>query len=252
MLETQTRPEPPTLTAAARLVAGALAEVHEVTVVELHESAGVSKSTVAKTLVQLERAGAACRTVRETGGVRDADLWSPGPGLGALLFKADVQALGSDCGDATERPEKAVVAPPACVPDDVATEGPASPVAPAAEEGTTSDSEPEFETGVVRPAEADAVTEAAATVSFESDESGSDGQARRLAPGELRAMVTAVLEAHPDIEYTPTMLSHMLEGRSAGAIHNVLEKLVSSGAAARTRDKPKSYRHVAAEAPNPA
>ena len=233
------------------MVAGALAEVHEVTVVTLHESAGVSKSTVAKTLVQLERAGAACRTVRETGGVRDADLWSPGPGLSALLFQADDQVPGSDCGDPTERPDEAAVVPPACVPDEVATEDSASSVSPAAEEGT-SDAEPEREIAVLRLTEPDVAMEAVATASSESDESGSDGRARRLAPGELRAMVTAVLEAHPDIEYTPTMLSHMLEGRSAGAIHNVLEKLVATGAAVRTCDKPKSYRHVVAEASNPA
>jgi len=62
-------------------------------------------------------------------------------------------------------------------------------------------------------------------------------------------MVEAVLTAHPEIEYTPTMISHMLEGRSAGAIHNVLEKMVAAGTVRRMCDKPKRYQHAASLAP---
>ena len=72
----------------------------------------------------------------------------------------------------------------------------------------------------------------------------------RLAAGELAAMVAEVLAAHPDIEYTPTMLSHLLGGRSSGAVHNVLQKMIKAGAAVRTCDKPKRYRHAAGQASN--
>jgi len=78
----------PHLSAAARLVAGALAEVHETTVVVLADAAGVSKSTVAKTLSLLEDSGAATRIVRETDGIREADLWSPTSALASLLAGA--------------------------------------------------------------------------------------------------------------------------------------------------------------------
>ena len=81
----------PKLSASARLVARALAETHETTVVALTAATGVSKSTVAKALTLLERAGVAQRTVHETDdGAREADLWSPEPGLGGLLFAAAV------------------------------------------------------------------------------------------------------------------------------------------------------------------
>ena len=58
-------------------------------------------------------------------------------------------------------------------------------------------------------------------------------------------MVAATLAAHPDIEYTPTQLSHLLNGRSSGAITNAIEKMVKAGSAVRTCDKPKRYRHAA-------
>src|SRR5260221_377898 len=82
------------LSASARLVAGALAETEHITVVALTAAVGVSKSTVAKTLTLLERAGAAIRTVREDDGVREADLWSPGPALGVLLFATVMEHPG--------------------------------------------------------------------------------------------------------------------------------------------------------------
>ena len=62
------------LSAYARLVAEALSKAEQSTVVALTDEAGVSKSTVAKTLALLERADAAIRTVREDDGVREADL----------------------------------------------------------------------------------------------------------------------------------------------------------------------------------
>jgi hypothetical protein len=240
------------LAPAQRRVAAALAEVQHATAAELTALVDVSKSSVAKTLTLLEPTGAAIRTIREQDGFRQADLWSPGPALGSLLFGADVPAAGSDPGDAPEEPDGAVAVASAPVPDEVATEGSASSVSPAAETDMTSEGLPESEIATAQPTESAVAPEAAATVSSEPGESASDGRLRRLASGELAAMVTAVLEAHPDIEYTPTMLSHMLEGRSAGAIHNVLEKSVATGAVARTRDKPKSYRLVATEASNPA
>jgi hypothetical protein len=75
---------------------------------------------------------------------------------------------------------------------------------------------------------------------------------QRLASGGLAALVADALARRPDIDFTPTMLSNLLGGRSAGAIANVLEKMRDSGTATRTCDKPKRYKHtVAPLAPMP-
>ncbi|WP_194891966.1 MarR family transcriptional regulator [Catenulispora pinisilvae] len=239
------------LTAAQRRVAGALAEVHDATVIEVTALVDVSKSSVAKALTLLERTNAAIRTVREEDGVRDADLWSPGPALGALLFTASSEPRGLDRGDAPGEPGEGVADAFVHVPDD-APECSVSPVSSAGDADATSDGEPESETAAAPPVDSAAVAEVGVVVASEPGEPAPDGRGRRLASGELAAMVAPVLEAHPDIEYTPTMLSHLLDGRSAGAIHNVLEKMVASGAAVRTSDKPKRYRHAVVEASKPA
>jgi DNA-binding MarR family transcriptional regulator len=257
------------LTATQRRVAAALAEVHDATVIAITGLADVSKSSVAKTLALLEQSGAAIRTVREDDGIREADLWSPGPALGALLFTAGPEAPGfchtgaSETveavdlqssieiseGGAAEVPGERTVAAPAQVPQDAASECAASSDSPGVETGTTSGGERRRGTAVTPLAESVLAVEAVMTASSGPGESAPGGRAERLAPGELAAMVAAALAAHPDIEYTPTQLSHKL-GRSAGAIHNVLEKMIASGRAVRTRDKPKSYRQAAPEPSN--
>src|ERR1051326_4162647 len=65
------------LSPAQRQVAGILAEVQGATIVEITAVAGVSKSTVTKTLTVLEAAGAAARTIHTDGDIRLADTWSP-------------------------------------------------------------------------------------------------------------------------------------------------------------------------------
>lgn len=74
-----------------------------------------------------------------------------------------------------------------------------------------------------------------------------DGMAKkpRLASGGLRALVIDFLKSQPDVEFTPTSLSHLLGGRSPGAIANCLSALVEQGVAERTSDKPRRYRCLA-------
>lgn len=249
------------LSASARLVAEALGEVKECTVRALADSARVSKSSVAKTLALLERSGAAIRTVREDCGVREADLWSPGPSLGALLFTAVADAPGyghaemlaaatetfvglyrpdaSADGDVAGELDGRTTTPQG--PGSVAAEGPVPPPSSESGVGTVSGIEPKRVPEVVPladPVASGAVMKAPSTPA----ESALGGRAGRLAAGELATMVANMLAAHPGIEYTPTMLSHLLGGRSSGAIHNVLEKMIKVGAAVRTCDKPKRYR----------
>jgi predicted transcriptional regulator len=79
------------------------------------------------------------------------------------------------------------------------------------------------------------------TAVAESD--GGSGQqqekSERLAPGALRGMVEDYLRDNSG-EFSPNAIGKELN-RSSGAVHNALEKLVTSGYAVRTSDKPKKY-----------
>lgn len=246
----------PHMSASARLVAGALAEVHETTVVVLADAAGVSKSTVAKTLSLLEDSGAATRIVREADGIREADLWSPTSALASLLAEATHD--GPLVEDASAVPSLAehttgfVALVPVCDISDAANDVAAHEFCVAADVCRK-------EAGPVEAQGRDSEEETSPSRASLGADDGSgvpdDGSARRLAdsvggggtprlaPGGLADLVAAVLADHPHIEYTPTMLSHLLNGRSSGAIANVLAKMHAAGTAARTCDKPKRYRH---------
>jgi biotin operon repressor len=64
-------------------------------------------------------------------------------------------------------------------------------------------------------------------------------KSQRLAPGALRGMVEDYLRDNSG-EFSPNAIGKALD-RSSGAVHNALEKLVESGYAVRTSDKPKKY-----------
>ena len=260
------------LSASARLVVKALSEGEQSTVMALANAAGVSKSTVAKTLVLLERSGAAIRTVREEEGIREADLWSPSPALGALLVQAVAGATGYSHADrlvaATETPvglhlsnapadddvakelDGRTTAAAALTPHQAAPDCPVPPPISAAGVGVAGGVESRCEPVAASLTDSAAAAEAVTTTPVAPDELTPGGRARRLAAGELAAIVSALLAAHPDIEYTPAMLSHMLGGRSSGAIHNVLVKMVQAGAAVLTCDKPRRYRHATPQVSN--
>jgi DNA-binding MarR family transcriptional regulator len=64
-------------------------------------------------------------------------------------------------------------------------------------------------------------------------------KSQRLAPGALRGMVEDYLRDNSGA-FSPNAIGKGLN-RSSGAVHNALEKLVASGYAVRTSDKPKKY-----------
>lgn len=194
------------LSPAARSVVVALAEVDTITVVALASATGAGKSTVAKALTVLERAGFAHRTVRETDGVREADWWSPTAALGEFLSSAAGEANESDASSPSADDDAAAIEKEA-----------GRQVSTAVADGS----------GVA------------------STEAQMEEASARLAPGGLAKLVAEALAEHPGIDYSPTMLSHLLNGRSAGAIHNALEKMVALGEATRISDKPKRYRWAA-------
>ena len=69
--------------------------------------------------------------------------------------------------------------------------------------------------------------------------SGRRGPATR--PGALRDLVEEHLRKFPDTAFTPHQVGKVLT-RSADAVANALDKLVSLGAAELASDKPRSYR----------
>ena len=82
-----------------------------------------------------------------------------------------------------------------------------------------------------RPAQGRRVIKAAA--------SGRHAPATR--PGTLRDLVEEHLRRFPDATFTPHQIGKALT-RSAGAVANALDKLVSLGTAQMVTDKPRSYR----------
>lgn len=84
----------------------------------------------------------------------------------------------------------------------------------------------------------------------EANEAQVDGETKptseRLAPGALRGMVEDYLREHAGQQFSPNAIGKAL-GRSSGAVHNAVEKLVQSGYAVRTSDKPKKYSLAAAD-----
>jgi len=212
----------PRLSPAQRQVAGVLAEVHDATIIEITAAAGVSKSSVTKALAMLESAGAAARTIHTDGDVRLADTWSPTPLTGQVLMAA-ATADAPDGGDAEES-----LAVPAREPAAGDEAGLLTAVAGVVGDEVIAD-EPDEQ----------AAFDSTTDVGAESREARA-----RLAPGGLAQLVADVLAEHPFTEYTPTMLSHLLGGRSSGAISNALERQVKIGSATRVSDKPRRYRHV--------
>ena len=63
----------------------------------------------------------------------------------------------------------------------------------------------------------------------------------RLGKGELTGMVAAFLRNNPG-EHSPSAVAKALDGHSVGAVGNALGRLVASGDATQTSDRPRRYR----------
>ena len=245
--------ELPTLSPAQRLVTGALAEIPDATVNVLAEASGTSKSTVAKTLLKLETAGAAQRTLHEDGDARLADTWSPTALTGAVLMAAATGKPGYGHADAllatsANRTEPVLVEEPApesvtepngaasCVelqdPDgadtplvrvadhiaDMTEDQPdVADVAEVDSPGGTADSN--VGPGTMDDTEGsskvrDLPVGSTATAVTVAAVVTDSACAGRLAPGALGAMVAAHLLAHPEMDFTSMELSRVLGGKS--------------------------------------
>ncbi|MFX0573059.1 hypothetical protein [Nocardia nepalensis] len=258
MPNTTTTTEPTT----AQKLWVALHETPGATSAELAERAGIGGSTARKLLVALERTDGAYRTEGESDGSarRPADRWWPNTDSG-------------DTDDASETLADDTTEVPAEPADTAATaQDPATPTTgeddAAAGQDEADTAEPEIDSAETdpdnatdasaendEPAEGDddaepATAEPGADAEPAADEADADAEAtpdteesakpKRLGKGVLRGMIEDFLTDCEGREFTPSQLAKELD-RSAGAIHNALEKLVAEGTAIRTCDAPKRY-----------
>lgn len=252
------------------LVLAALSEATEpITVKDLAEKAGVGKSTLAKYLPALEKDGLAVRTPGGRDGRRRLpDTWqtatstTPNTDTGAdtspeaeeyteeetdtVSTTPDITAEStSEMGVSTSASEMqatfAQVASGQPSADEVATATVNDQEAPT--QGSVPPTPP------VSPRPAPVLASTATATSVRVGVTATQGLnpisgSTRLAPGELKLMVKAILDAEPGEEFTATAISHLLQGRSIGAIQNNLARLAKEGKVAQTCDRPRRYRSV--------
>lgn len=194
------------------------------TTAELARSAMMGKSTAAMTLAGFEKAGVAKRVASE-----DGDRWHPvtvdGPATADAVPVAGAASATEDGEQSTAAAtEEAAPAQAESVPEPEAEAATATQVAVPQPEQEADDSQRE----APKPAPA------------------GDGKAKaRMGRGQLRAMIAAHLQAHPDEEFTPFAMGKLM-GHSSGAIANACENLVKNQVAVQTSDKPCRYRLASA------
>lgn len=253
---------------APDLIMAALAQAtNPLTVTELAEEAGVGRSTVSKYLPTLEKDGAAVRTPGGREGRRRLpDQWQAAP----TTSPAEEPSAPGSTTVTTDDLDDLATAPPAIAEATVCeqmppalvdigetqtqdpienpapeTECPDAGQVPAPDPGPRlADAAPVPVPTSSAPAPRTGTTPVRGPVPTGTDEEGLNpvSGSRRLAPGELKTMVWALLKADPGAEFTATALSHVLQGRSIGAIQNNLAKLAKEGKAELTCDKPRRYR----------
>ncbi|MFB9802121.1 helix-turn-helix domain-containing protein [Streptomonospora salina] len=214
------------------------------TAAEIAEATGRGRSTVTQALRGLETDGRAARTRGDReAGKRLPDLWS----LAATGTAAETEAEAPASPD----PDNDAPAP--------AAESPAPPEAPAAADepdtpkAAAAPAPTAEEAPAPRPPEAAATTATSRDAPVAAPSAKPDGPAigvaqtnkvsrtSRLEPGGLRQIVKAVLASEPGEEFSPTEISHLLRGRSVGAIQNALARLAKDGEAELTCAAPRRY-----------
>ena len=220
------------------------------TAAELAATADVGRSTVSKLLATWASEGTATSTPGAT--ARAARRWTATPdtttdtttaaaprqaeGVGAVdanAARSATETTSQACGQASQLAGTDTVddAPSSLQPTDSATRGTRrGPVADAAVDGTS----PGSPAGVANAGAATGPAEARPRVP-RSHHRGSS----RLAAGQLRGMVEEYLAEHPG-PHGPVAIGHAL-GHSSGAIANALERLVETGWAERSGERPKRY-----------
>ena len=242
---------------AAAVLAALSTEPAGVTVAVIAARAGISKAAARQALIAHEKAGTATRVKGRRPGI--ADAWTPAtapeapsseappaetPGAGRT---ADAGPSGSaaDAGqpalaDGTAESGEAGSGP-AQGPDPAATAeaaGNVLAIAQAADEAGRALAAGDLDAAL---AALDAAREQAALGRRVLKAAASGRRAPATRPGALRDLVEEHLRKFPDTAFTPHQVGKVLT-RSAGAVANALDKLVSLGTAQMASDKPRTYR----------
>ncbi|MGP3949638.1 helix-turn-helix domain-containing protein [Streptomyces sp. 7N604] len=269
-------PEPPTgLTGAPAAIYSELVGVTEpATVAELALAAGVGRSTAGKALTTLEQHGLAVRTPGgHNGPRRTPDHWhaapthatstSEGPGTTEQPASkpepsvADAPEPVGHSADSKGGPSDETARDTPTAPDDGSaeatavptTEAPQDPLSQDAEDGdgdASGGEDDEGGNGGSGDQNAPAPQAGAGPQTAPPVEIILPGEKKRLAPGALRQMVIAHLQAHPSEALTATKISRVIE-KSSGAIANALVTLARQGVAEQVSEHPRTYRLAAPE-----
>jgi hypothetical protein len=249
---------------AAAVLAALSAEPAGATVAVIADRAGISTAAARQALLAYEKNGTAARVKGSRPGI--ADTWTPASPPAPGDEAPSAEAPGADSTDAGK-------------PDAEPADGTVGAGQPAPADGTAWDQQAQVG---AEPGPDPAVTAEAAgnvrAIAQAADEAGKAlaagnldvalaaleaardlaAQGRRAVkaaasgrrapatrPGALRDLVEDHLRAYPDAAFTPHQVGKVLT-RSAGAVANALDKLVSLGVAQMVTDKPRTYRRAPA------
>ncbi|XVS62048.1 MarR family transcriptional regulator [Actinosynnema sp. CA-299493] len=223
------------------------------TAADLAETAAIGRSTAQKLLVKWANDGSLTRTLGiANGGRRAADLWA--------ITETDTDPTRADhqvpTGD-VDTADTTQAGPPAPIeqntpdtidaaPDDDHPTEPTNTTPTDVDQSSDDDRPADDGPTGDRPVQEQPVAELGDVPSddppatAEKAQAGVGSKGGRLASGALRGLVEDYLREHSGQDFSPNTVGKALN-RSAGAVHNALEKLAAGGYAVRTSDKPKKY-----------
>lgn len=232
-------------TAAEDKLWAALYAHPDATAAELAMAAGIGKSTAGKFLATWAKDGSVTRTPGTAkGGRRAADHWKITDAddyADTLDVDATADSTAEPAPDEAAKMSHTDAHQPSEPRSESSGDKPDETATPAAEDTTEStDRAAEQSTPDVDQAAA------GGTPTPQLMEPGAPTdppmKAVRLRKGALRGMVEDFLRDHRGEEFTPHAIGAALH-KSAGAVFNGLEKLITEGWAVRTCDAPKRYRY---------
>jgi hypothetical protein len=244
---------------AAAVLAALSAEPGGAAVAVIAARAGISTAAARQALIAHEKNGTATRVKGSRPGI--ADTWKPAapeaPGSEAPPAEAPGMGSTADAGQPAPAPAGGTAeggeaeAGPAPGPDPAVTAeaaGTVLAIARAADEAGKALAAGNLDVAL---AALDTARDLATQGRRAIKAAASGRRAPATRPGALRDLVEEHLCKFPDAAFTPHQVGKVLT-RSAGAVANALDKLVSLGVAQLVTDKPRTYQLAAASAPDAA
>jgi len=227
---------------AAAALAALSADPAGATVADIARHAGISTAAARQALLACEKNGTATRIKGSRPGI--ADTWKPATAPAAPATRARQPAAADGTAQGGE-----AHAGPAQQPDPAVTAEAASNVtalSKAAGQAGQALAAGDLDAAL---AALDAARDQATQGRRLIRAAATGRRAPATRPGALRDLVEDHLRKFPDTAFTPHQVGKVLT-RSAGAVANALDKLVSLGTAEMVTDKPRTYR-LAPAAPAP-